>query len=1016
MIRPFPSAGKGEEGAMMRLLRGSALILELCLVYCLLSGVGHVYAANTNAGKPAWSSGEQAAELIGSAACSQCHEGAARSYRQSVHFYKDVDCENCHGVGSLHAEDETKHGYINTFRKETAKNTNEICLLCHYTQTALHGWASGVHSREGVRCVDCHRIHTMKVTSLQPRVRNETCTRCHTRQAAEGNLPYHHPVREAKMTCVDCHNPHGGKGRSNLRASHNDLCFKCHAEKQGPFTYQHAPVTEDCMKCHTPHGSMNKGMLQVSQPFLCLQCHSGHHNGGGIPTLNACTFCHSTIHGTDTPSSTGGSIFIDKSVTAPATLSPLVTRGNTTMRRGTDSFLYAMPFVEALPVAIATAAAPDKTEYSVQMTPRYRYVNTSGYGGRVGEYDNLKSSLGGDLALHVVNRASDMMLDAFGSMLSPQDYNVKGDLRVGKIFSLKVDAQSLVHHLDLTSFGINVNPDVQRDQLIAPRSLFDVRKTSFNADARLSIPETPFTVFVRGGQQSRHGLSELNFFDMAASQTPGVCDTCHQVSRFQRVNYVTRDLVGGLEAKVGLPWAGRATVTYEHALRIAQNKVDAPVDLFGSALSIPGEPLGPGVPPIVPDTPAGLYVHNVVPGNRRTSDTLRLNVQWPHSVTLTGDLTYGSATNTYTDNRQTLLNGDATLNWEATDRLHLGLDYHQQSNVNNFTPFFFTLYGNPDLHQYWAGARADYKLSKLIDVEAYYRYNRVTRSNEDFWPQIYSPHNTDVLLVVSRTTANTLGTAVKLHGGTLWKVRIGYEWVDTQTPGYLTDPGMAHRILVNGSISPVSWLSVNEDVTVTLQSHFSAVSRRNYLYTSTTSLTLKPLSVWSITAGYSFFANDLRTQITFMNDPTVPVLYQQNLVPYYAASHGIVVTSNLDLTKKLRWDVQFRYNVSNSSFTPAPSAAPDALNYFDVAWASHFSRVDVPERATSTAFEYNWGAGFKTGIQGFYAGYWDRVHPELRGSLYGFSVYVSQTFGGSGAAVERTNGGYSPRSTAPTAY
>jgi hypothetical protein len=760
---------------------------------------------------------------------------------------------------------------------------------------------------------------------------------------------------------------------------------------------------------------MNKGMLQVSQPFLCLQCHVGHHNGGGIPILNSCTFCHSSIHGTDTPSATGGSVFIDKSVTAPATLSPLATRGNKTMKRATDAFLYTMPFMEALPPAIATVVAPGKTEYSIQITPRYRYITTSGYGGRVGEYDSLKSSLGGDLALHVVNRSSDIMLDAFGSMLSPQDYNIKGDLRIGKIFSLKVDAQSLVHHLDATPFGINVNPDVQRDQLIPQRSLFDVTKTSLKADARLSIPETPFTVFVRGGTQSRHGLSELNFFDMGASQTPGVCDKCHSVSRFQRVNYVTRDLAGGLETKFGLPWAGHATVIYEHALRIAQNKVDAPVDLFGNALSIPGEPLGPGVPPVVPDTPAGLYVHNVVPGHRDTSDTLRLNLQWPHSVTLTGDVTYGQTTNSYTDNHQNFLNGDATLNWEATDRLHLGLDYHQQNTLNEFTPLFFS-YGNPDFRRLWAGARADYDLTKMIGVEAYYRYNRVTRSNEEFWPQLYSPHNLDPRLVISRTTANTVGTAVKLHGGTLWKVRIGYEWVDTQSPGYLTDPGMAHRILANGSISPVSWLSVNQDITVTLQSHFSDISRRNYLYTSTTSLTLKPISVWSVTVGYSYFRNDLWSEITFMNDPTVPVLYQQNLVPYYAATHGVVATSSLDLTKKLRWDAEFRYNVSNSKFHPAPSAAPDATNYFDVAWASHFSRVDVPQRAASTAFEYNWGAGFKTGIQGFYAGYWDRVHPELRGSLFGFSAYGSMTWGGGGAAAKGTNDGHSARSALPTAH
>jgi DmsE family decaheme c-type cytochrome len=115
------------------------------------------------------------------------------------------------------------------------------------------------------------------------------------------------------MTCVDCHDPHGGaSGNSLVADSVNRLCVECHAEYEGPFAFQHPPVTESCLKCHSPHGSMNRPMLVVSQPMLCLQCHPGHHNGSGVPMLNACTNCHNSIHGSDVPSATGGSVFIDK--------------------------------------------------------------------------------------------------------------------------------------------------------------------------------------------------------------------------------------------------------------------------------------------------------------------------------------------------------------------------------------------------------------------------------------------------------------------------------------------------------------------------------------------------------------------------------------------------------------------------------------------------------------------------------------------------------------------------------
>ena len=36
------------------------------------------------------------------------------------------------------------------------------------------------------------------------------------------------------------------------------------------------------------------------------------------------------------------------------------------------------------------------------MMPQYRFLDTSGYGGRVGEYDILQQSLGGDLSFDYV--------------------------------------------------------------------------------------------------------------------------------------------------------------------------------------------------------------------------------------------------------------------------------------------------------------------------------------------------------------------------------------------------------------------------------------------------------------------------------------------------------------------------------------------------------------------------------------------------------------------------------------
>ena len=123
------------------------------------------------------------------------------------------------------------------------------------------------------------------------------------------------------MVCSDCHDPHG-QYLDNLREETvNMVCYRCHAEKQGPFAFEHPPVTERCTICHEPHGTVAKKLLRKPVTFLCLQCHTGHAASShanitagtaGIPAsayqkalYTNCTHCHSQVHGSDRASVTG---------------------------------------------------------------------------------------------------------------------------------------------------------------------------------------------------------------------------------------------------------------------------------------------------------------------------------------------------------------------------------------------------------------------------------------------------------------------------------------------------------------------------------------------------------------------------------------------------------------------------------------------------------------------------------------------------------------------------------------
>ncbi len=265
--------------------------------------------------------------------CYRCH-GDMREYQEIAGPHQicgpnGFNCTTCHDP----------HGKI---REETRQ---ELCLQCHGNGAPVMAWHSSTHSLEGVACTDCHNPHpcsnvpqfvNIHHTHIRRRDRRqmsvdepEVCYKCHQKIYGLNALPSHHPIKEGKMVCSDCHDAHGQAEDNLTEVSLNLVCYKCHADKQGPFAYEHPPVTEDCGYCHEPHGTVANNLLRQPTTFLCLRCHSGHRGGPGFHDFGAlpdfvatqgpfrvpdaarpqvqasfyadCTQCHHQIHGSDVP-------------------------------------------------------------------------------------------------------------------------------------------------------------------------------------------------------------------------------------------------------------------------------------------------------------------------------------------------------------------------------------------------------------------------------------------------------------------------------------------------------------------------------------------------------------------------------------------------------------------------------------------------------------------------------------------------------------------------------------------
>ena len=1015
--------------------------------------------------------------------CAMCHDDVAKRFQTAFHRQQGVACEDCHGNGSLHVNaggDTTK---IVDPAKRTAEAANGICLRCHVRNDQIRHWLAGPHAANHVRCIDCHQVHADSSTaadaaragfapsataaasaslvspesSVKLRARaatNEACLGCHEAERAQLDMPYHHPLREGKMSCVDCHDPHGGPAGNNLPfASTNQLCLSCHAQYRGPFAYQHPPVTENCLNCHSPHGSPNTNLLSVSEPALCLQCHASHHNGAGLPIVDRCTNCHSSIHGTDIATPSGGSRWIDKgpygvpseppqpvglSVKGPAaaklaTMLPVAPVASHVAAYGIaagNAMAAMMASASAAPLSgpgmgdfqggqVATGAGGSFSSFSVA-TASYRFIDGSGFLGRAGEYDSLQESAGVDGVSAFVSPRHKLTVVSRGNYLSRDDYSAAADVTLGGRLEVGFDLRSFVQQQDHYIFYTPLMspdfapPDGSTDT-VPSHTTFGMTRRMGTAYARVAIPRIPVHAWVKGGWQARDGMTQLTYLDENATPTCG--ELCHHQSQLQRTNYTTRNIAVGADVDLG-----PVRLTVAHRYSSFSNQAPFPIGHYAGPFTPEDEGFSTVNPPPSGPAPAdvapGNYYVDVLSPSHATTDSL--SAAWNASPVFGVDaqVSYTRLRNTFTGNPQNTFDTDDTLHWRPVPRLRIVADYHQHNLTNQFTPYY-TLYGNVSYRNHWEGVRGDYELRRGLDAEAYYKRSDITRSNADLWPQVYSMDNTDLLRVVPSSSSNTVGLAVRYHDRAAWNARAGYERTGTDHPGFLIVPGTNQRIFGNVWIKPAGWITFASDTSIILQSAFPAIplpntpgdfQRRNRFYAETASVTVQPVRNWRAALGYSYQQNTLTSYMAFQNDNSVGYVIDEPAVPYKQITQAAWGETGYTLEGRLGFNARLSYNAAHSGLRPdvnpadaaqLGNAALIAQNAFDPVGfaaalgnltlaAGQVSGVVVPQWIGQARAFYRFPKQFEGGLVFYYGRYRDQWNPGLDGTLRTFTVYIGR--------------------------
>lgn len=618
---------------------------------------------------------------------------------------------------------------------------------------------------------------------------------------------------------------------------------------------------------------------------------------------------------------------------------------------------------------------PSDTDLVIaDLMTQYRATGTSGNSAMAAQYERLGGSLGGSFALSVLDPGHTSLWKVRVDYLNQDDYKAAANYKYKDIFSFDISAQSLVKNSTKLALGPDLSPDdINFTDSVPAAAILQTRRTSTYFQAKLKVPSTPVTLYVKGDEQDKTGQVQQHFFDMGSDQA---CGACHLGSYERGMSYTTQHLKAGAIFDLGK----KVSITYEHGWSQSQNNQAQPTDAYGLTQSIPGDTLPPGVP----STGPGNLVHDVLPGHHGSMDMVKCHASLPASGTLNASFSKGTSEDTFTGNVMDVVSGNADYHQSLGQHAYVGLDAHLQENVNQFTPIF-NQFPNASLRRNWETARLGLHATSNIDLEIYARRNAVERSEADLFPQVYSPDNTDPLKVVPYTITNTLGTSATWKRAGI-RIKAGYEWSAASTPGYETDPGLAQRASLDLTLTPSDTFIFTNSTSMLWQRHFTNIQRQGDYFTDNASLMVRPTEAWTLSFGLGYSQDDLKTDMVFGNDPAF--YYAQSLVPYKATGLNTSVTSTLLFAKRWSWTLTGQQGAAHGSFSPDSNAlAAPSWNA-----ATQESLVNTPVRQLDTGLKVSLGAGFQLGCQVQYGAYRNWIQPELSGIFRAFTLGASKSW------------------------
>ena len=211
--------------------------------------------------------------------CMTCHNGypdfISNSQNKYISVKTGIDCERCHGPGSLHVAEKQSGKIVDTSkmpdysivnpRRLSTELQNNICMRCHLQGIAvLNDGKNFFDFRPGMKLSEVMNVFMPQYEGAEDKM----IMASHVERMKKSECY----VSSGKMSCITCHKPHVSV-KFTPRTQYLEACKGCHGGKQQVGCSEdiklRMKVNDDCVTCHMPHnGSIDIPHVAVTDHHI----------------------------------------------------------------------------------------------------------------------------------------------------------------------------------------------------------------------------------------------------------------------------------------------------------------------------------------------------------------------------------------------------------------------------------------------------------------------------------------------------------------------------------------------------------------------------------------------------------------------------------------------------------------------------------------------------------------------------------------------------------------------------